>query len=182
MRILLFSSHSGDAIAQEALVLHEVRGYDVLCFHELAHRDYRHNDGHAPSPREQKRQMVCELLEGRMLVIHPDSDPADVFELVYTCACIGVPRIRLHQLPERAEQCTEEVIASLRSENDITTLHQIWTRPQPPFDIMQHEERREIARPALERAKALFRRALFQRRRARPRPYAEATMGVTSTG
>lgn len=184
MRIILFSSSNSDDVLQDALILRETRGFDVVTFPDLAEATYHYNRGQRCSPTEQWRNLVCELLENAAVVIHPDTDPGDVADVVHHTTRMGNRCMRLSEVPAFSSASAEEFDAAC-CDKDILSIRKIWERPDVPFEVMNVVH---VGRPTMPSrwpsVLKLIRRAslkALRRRQPTPVPYREFR-GTTITG
>lgn len=105
MRFLLFHTRHTDDVQADLMVLREVRGLDVLAYQDMRLPSYR-QQGFMATPLQVRESMVIELVEGRVVLVHPDTEPSVLALLVGVCRWLHSPVLRLAYLP--AELPTSE--------------------------------------------------------------------------
>lgn len=107
MRLILFTTTDILGSQTTAMALQD-RGYEVVTYHGLSDTGYR-AQGFKPSPVQVRQNLLVEMLEGAIVVVHPECDPADLAELAPVCRYLDVPMLALAALPTTPPTTGEEV-------------------------------------------------------------------------
>jgi hypothetical protein len=108
MRLLILAPFDSINAEEDAQVLN-ARGYDAVTFYHLHEPSYAHNRNAVPTARQAQHNVVLELLEGALAVIHPDAKPGMITEVATVCRYMRLPMVRYEDLPA-CPPMSEEVI------------------------------------------------------------------------
>lgn len=107
-RVLLMADLNADAGPDRNML--ELFGYEAVLYEELTLPSYRHNNGMVPDSAQLHHNLGLEMVEGTLIVLHPQFGADRARELARMCLAMRVPLVRLADLPMQASVLTDEMI------------------------------------------------------------------------
>lgn len=98
MKLLLLANFTSLESEESAASL-AARQWDVLTYYKLHHPSYIGNNGRTPTQDMAHRWAGVEMVEGRVVVVHPDLNVDLLREVQGACRFLRVPMVRLADVP-----------------------------------------------------------------------------------